>query len=292
MSSSMPSLPPEPDLYAALRKSGVRPEHLPTLIAASDRETAARLESVDQGFLRALLLAGTGAPPIPGAQSVVDHLKDVVVAPMFIPDPRTARTMALSCNGEIPDMPVFSDPAFDSWFEAQAVNYGIGLYGEDRRVYRTAQFADQMSPERRTRHLGIDIFAAAGTPVFAPFRGRVLSVKYNADPLDYGHTLILAHQAPDGTGFYTLYGHLGASLGALCEVGQTVSPGQAIAHLGDWPENGGWAPHLHFQVMTDLLEQQNGNFFGVGHASLWDVWQAICPDPNLIMRLAPAQLQP
>ena len=25
--------------------------------------------------------------------------------------------------------------------------------------------------------------------------------------------------------------------------------------------------------------------FGVAHESLWDVWQQICPDPNLILRL-------
>ena len=65
-----------------------------------------------------------------------------------------------------------------------------------------------------------------------------------------------------------------------------MAAGDLIAHLGDWHENGGWAPHLHFQVMTDMLGQK-GNFFGVGHDSLWDVWSGICPDPNLILRLAP-----
>mgnify|MGYP006180958165 CR=1 FL=1 len=63
-----------------------------------------------------------------------------------------------------------------------------------------------------------------------------------------------------------------------------VQPGQVIAHLGDWHENGGWAAHIHFQIMTDMLDQ-SGNFFGVGHESLWDVWQGICIDPNLVLRL-------
>lgn len=284
-------LPPDRDLYAALRVSGSAPDDLPALIAASDPQTAARLTAVDQGLLRAILRAGRGGPPIPGAAAVVDHLSRAEVAPIFDPDPRGARTMTLPCNGEIPDMPVFSDPAFDVWFAAQAVRYGIGLYGEDRPVYRSAQFADPMSPERRTRHLGIDIFASAGTPVLAPLAGRVVSARYNADPLDYGHTLILAHETPTGQAFHTLYGHLGASLGRLLRVGDPVAAGQTIAHLGTWPENGGWAPHLHFQVMTDLLDQRAGNFFGVGHGSLWDIWSAICPDPNLILRLAPAQLR-
>jgi hypothetical protein len=59
-----------------------------------------------------------------------------------------------------------------------------------------------------------------------------------------------------------------------------------VAHLGDWHDNGGWAPHLHLQVIADLLGQ-HGNFFGVGHRSLWPVWAAISPDPNLLLRLPP-----
>jgi hypothetical protein len=69
-------------------------------------------------------------------------------------------------------------------------------------------------------------------------------------------------------------------------VGDPVQPGQLIAHLGDWHENGGWAAHIHFQIMTDMLDQTGGNFFGVGHAGLWDVWSSICIDPNLILRIA------
>ena len=60
-----------------------------------------------------------------------------------------------------------------------------------------------------------------------------------------------------------------------------------LAHLGDWHENGSWAAHLHFQIITDLLAQTSGNFFGVGQESLWDVWQSVSPDPNLILRLPP-----
>ena len=184
-------------------------------------------------------------------------------------------------------MPAFSDRAFDGWFAAKGVPYGIGLYGEKRSVYATDQFADAASPERRTIHLGIDVFAPAGTPVHAPLAGEVAFVTYNADPLDYGHTLILRHEV-EGHACHTLYGHLGASLPKLCAVGQRVEAGAVVAHLGDWHENGGWAAHVHFQIMADMLEQRDGNFFGVGHESLWPVWAAVCPDPNLLMRLPEA----
>jgi murein DD-endopeptidase MepM/ murein hydrolase activator NlpD len=270
------------DLYAALRASGAQAQDLPGLIAGCDAATRARLLAVDQGLLRAILRYAAGE--VGPVQQIVDHLRRVEPELMFKPDPAAARTVALLTEGQMPDMPAFSDRAFDAWFTAQGVEYGLGLYAEKRSVYQTAQFADAASPERRTIHTGIDVFAPAGTPVYAPLAGKVLYVTYNADPLDYGHTLIMQHDA-GGVPFYTLYGHLAGTLPGLVAVGDTIAPGQLIAHLGDWHENGGWAAHIHFQIMSDMLEQNTGNFFGVGHESLWDIWSGICPDPNLILRI-------
>ncbi|WP_323005426.1 peptidoglycan DD-metalloendopeptidase family protein [Pseudorhodobacter sp.] len=276
----------QPDLYALLYQAAAEGvTELAPLLAACDAEVAARLRSVDQGLLRAILRVGAGHEAVPGASEIVAHLATATPAPVFMPEINASRSIPLPTSGQRPDMPAFSDRAFDAWFTAQGVPYGIGLYGENRSVYATDQFADQASVERRTVHLGIDVFAPAGTPVHAPFAGKVRHLTYNADPLDYGHTLILEHEGP--VPFFTLYGHLGGSLPSLLQVGDTVTPGQLIAHLGDWHENGGWAAHLHFQIMASLLEQTKGNFFGVGHAGLWNVWSQICPDPNLILRLDP-----
>jgi murein DD-endopeptidase MepM/ murein hydrolase activator NlpD len=275
------------DLYAVLRAgaaglqaAGVAPflDHLHRAVAGT--ETAPRLAGVDQAFLRAVIRAGAGLPPVPGAEALRAKLQNLTPHPLFDPDIAASPHMALPTAGQRPDMPAFSDRAFDPWFASRGARYGLGLYGETRSVYTAAQFADSMSDERRKVHLGVDVFAAAGTPVHAPLDAEVISLSYNADPLDYGHTLFLRHD-----GFVTLYGHLGASLPGLLRVGQQVRAGQVVAHLGDWPENGGWAPHLHFQVISDLMDQTAGNFWGVGHHSLWDVWQAISPDPNLLLRL-------
>ena len=233
---------------------------------------------------------GRGLDATQAEAAVRAYLSKISPALLFAPDLAKAKTTALLTEGQRPDMPAFSDPSFDAWFAAQKVDYGLGAYGEKRSVYQTAQFADAASPERRTVHTGIDIFAPVMTPVFAPLAGVVKYLTYNADPLDYGHTLILEHEAEDVT-FHTLYGHLAGTLPGLCKVGDTVAAGQLIAHLGDWHENGGWAAHIHFQIMADMLEQTDGNFFGVGHESLWDVWQSICPDPNLILRLAPERFR-
>ena len=284
------ALAAQDDLYTALRRlAAALPDlTLAEVRAAAPASEAHRLAGVDQGLLQAVLRAGAGLAPIPTAAAVRDWLARTTVAPLFLPDIAASSSLALLTRGDHPDMPAFSDQAFDPWFAAKGVAYGLGAYGEKRSVYATDQFADSASPERRTIHLGIDVFAPAMTAVHAPLPGKVAHVTYNADPLDYGNTLILTHDA-DGVPFHTLYGHLSGTLPTLLKIGDSVAPGQVIAHLGDWHENGSWAAHLHFQIITDLLAQTSGNFFGVGHESLWDVWQSVSPDPNLILRLPPGR---
>ncbi len=296
MTGSFGPLAGAADLYAALRKAAAglseaeAEDFLPAALAelsagdAGARDTAARLASVDQGLLQAVIRAGAGLAPVPQAEAVRAHLKTAETAPMFRPDVAASATVALLTGGQNPGMPAFSNRAFDAWFRETGATYGLGLYGEKRAVYAGPQFADRASAERRTIHLGIDVFAPAGTPVHAPLPGRVAYTVYNADPLDYGHTLILEHEA-EGLKFWTLYGHLGGTLAGLARPGDRVARGQLIAHLGDWHENGGWSAHVHFQVMTTLLEQRSGNFFGVGHESLRDVWSDISPDPDLVLRI-------
>jgi 4-aminobutyrate aminotransferase-like enzyme len=54
-----------------------------------------------------------------------------------------------------------------------------------------------------------------------------------------------------------------------------------IAHIGNFPVNGNWPPHLHFQIMLDLLEWE-GDFPGVAFPNQRAIWMSICPDPALI----------
>lgn len=282
----------QPELYALLHRAAANdgPIELAPLMAACDARVRARLASVDQGLLRAILRAGAGMEAVEGFAAILAHLQAATPAPIFRPEIMAGPSIALPTAGQRADMPAFSDRAFDAWFAQQGVPYGIGLYGENRSVYASDQFADMASHERRTVHLGIDVFAPAGTPVYAPLAGTVRHLTYQSDPLDYGNVLILEHD--DGPApYFTLYGHLGGSLPELLSEGARVQPGDLIAHLGDWHENGGWAPHLHFQIMTSMLEQSSGNFFGVGHAGLWGVWAQICPDPNMILRLDEARFR-
>jgi len=163
--------------------------------------------------------------------------------------------------------------------------YGIGGYGELRVLYSRSQLFDATNgtEEPRRFHLGVDIWGAAGSPVFAPLGGMVHSLGFNNNSGDYGATLILLHQL-EGIPFYTLYGHLRlADITALKE-GQYVSRGQQIAGFGEIHENGNWPPHLHFQVIIDI-ELKKGDYPGVCRYSEREKYLINCPDPDLILQL-------
>ncbi|MGD9302512.1 MAG: aminotransferase class III-fold pyridoxal phosphate-dependent enzyme, partial [Desulfobacterales bacterium] len=181
------------------------------------------------------------------------------------------------------DTDAITQKLFDRMQSAKA-KIGIGRYNEARLVYTTGQFEDQSDelPESRTVHLGLDLYMPAYSKIYAPLDGRLHSFNNNSDPLDYGPTLIIEHQTGDGLLFYTLYGHLSTdSLEGLL-VDMPVTQGQFIGRIGEPAANGGWPPHLHFQIITDMLGE-NGNFPGVARSSQREIWLNISPDPNIIL---------
>ncbi len=161
----------------------------------------------------------------------------------------------------------------------------VGRYGEERSMYRTTAFETADPAERRTIHIGIDLFAPAGEDVLAPYDAVVVDVGVETVPLGFGGIVVLQHETDDGVPFFTLYGHLSpASLDAL-KIGQGVGRGDVIARLGRPDENGGWAPHLHFQVMSSLCGWSATEIIGVVARSQWDVWASVFPNPNLVLGL-------
>ena len=162
-------------------------------------------------------------------------------------------------------------------------NIGIGLYKEKRKVYKGINFVSELNNnERRNIHLGIDIFIEHGTDLYAPIDGKIKILKNNAFKYDYGPTLVLEHQFND-IKFYTLYGHLSKVILKKLKIGKKIKKGDWIGKIGKTSENGNWLPHLHFQIILDLLDN-NENFPGVGEEYLIDIWSKISPDPNLILK--------
>jgi murein DD-endopeptidase MepM/ murein hydrolase activator NlpD len=160
--------------------------------------------------------------------------------------------------------------------------FGIGGYLEQRAIYqRSAAFATAEA-DFRNIHLGIDIWTEAGKPIFIPLEGKIHSFQNNVGFGNYGATIILEHELGEKK-LYSLYGHLCLSDIENLAIGQEFKAGALIAHVGPFPENGDWPPHLHFQLMWDLLGNV-GDFPGVCSQREIEKYTAICPNPNLILR--------
>ena len=161
---------------------------------------------------------------------------------------------------------------------------GIGLYKEKRKVYKSNHYISSLNPlKRRDVHLGIDIFVEANTPIKSPLNGKVIILHNNNFKYDYGPTVILEHKINDYS-FFTLYGHLSKKCLKKLKVGQIINKGEWIGEIGDYKINGNWPPHLHFQIMTSLLNEVD-NFPGVGEEYLLKIWEQISPDLNSILQI-------
>lgn len=147
--------------------------------------------------------------------------------------------------------------------------FDVGRYDEDRQnMYTSSLFLEEEgggSPakRRRTVHVGLDVGAPAGTPVYAFADGVVHAAGYNPELGDYGHVVVVAHALAgrrrwnrkarvaeeDTATVYALYGHLGARGSKGRRPGRTVRKGQVVGYVGNVAENGGWTgTHLHFQL--------------------------------------------
>ena len=154
--------------------------------------------------------------------------------------------------------------------------YSVGKYDEVRpNLYNTDLFGGT-----RNIHMGIDIGGPMGTPCMTFMDGEISHYGYNPEPGDYGNVVITKHDI-GGTPVWALYGHLDAASIQGKTVGQKVSSGEVIARFGSHAENGGWEPHLHFQL--SLIEPETHDLPGV--VALEDRQQALLdyPDPRLVL---------
>jgi 4-aminobutyrate aminotransferase-like enzyme/Ser/Thr protein kinase RdoA (MazF antagonist) len=160
-----------------------------------------------------------------------------------------------------------------------------GGYLEPRNLYTSTEYntIGNYGKQSRTIHLGIDFWLPKNTPVHALFDGEVVIAENNIGDKEYGGLLVLKHQQKECC-FYTLYGHNTAKSVLRHPIGSTIKKGEQIAVLASYPENGNWAPHLHFQVMLSLLAYKT-DFPGVAYYNEIDVWKSICPNPNLLFKI-------
>jgi murein DD-endopeptidase MepM/ murein hydrolase activator NlpD len=163
--------------------------------------------------------------------------------------------------------------------------YGIGGYMEHRTLYARSELFNATDEPRRL-HLGVDIWADTGTPVYAPLAGHIHSFSDNNNHGDYGPTIILQHRLNDLT-LYSLYGHLSRKDLEGLQVSDKIEKGQKLGSFGNQDENGHWPPHLHFQLMFDM-EECVGDYPGVGKFSEENKYLKNIPNPNLILQFPEA----
>ncbi|MCE6989116.1 peptidoglycan DD-metalloendopeptidase family protein [Dyadobacter sp. CY323] len=184
---------------------------------------------------------------------------------------------------DLSETDIFSKYVFDEMLSDNSY-IGIGGYDENRVIYSQRKHFAQDIENPRSIHLGTDIWASAGEHIYAPLDSIVHSFAFNDHYGDYGPTIILQHEL-NGITFFTLYGHLSLkSLDGLYK-GKSIRSGEEFASIGPFPENGDWPPHLHFQIINDI-GAYSGDFPGVSSIQDREHYLSICPDPNLIMRIA------
>ena len=266
------------------------------------------LARIDWRLVEFRVREACGLAPNPGVEAVASWIararpRAPLMAPELLERPCVIDLSAGSLDLPHPD--VFArEGTAEAWVEgriaAAGATVGVGRYGEARLLYDDPAFAapGNDGPESRTVHLGLDLFAPAGTPVHAPLAGTVLSAVDNDRPLDYGPTVILRHLTGDGTGFHTLYGHLDHPTLEHLTPGRQVGAGEVLGWLGNASVNGGWPPHLHVQVIAlDPLHEMStapapGNFPGVALHRLRTVWESVLPDPTSLAGLPATQRSP
>lgn len=154
--------------------------------------------------------------------------------------------------------------------------WGIGRYNEKRiNMYETELFEGQ-----RNVHMGIDIWAPAGKAVYSFFDGRVAYLQDNDNAGDYGPTIVVRYEI-EGQRLYALYGHLSRESLQMVSVGESVQKGQQIATLGDNEVNGGWEPHLHFQLSVE--DPGEADMPGVVAEENREEALQTYPDPRIIL---------
>ncbi|HEU4890605.1 MAG TPA: VCBS repeat domain-containing M23 family metallopeptidase [Vicinamibacterales bacterium] len=127
-------------------------------------------------------------------------------------------------------------------------------------------------------HLGYDIRAAAGSPVFAVSAGTVAKIESdNAGNI----AMYVRHTLSDGSAFHAMYGHVRSTL----RVGDTVLAGATIATVGPYAST---ASHLHFGISPGAIVPPGS--YEIGINAYWPSTNGFADPLNWIMTKSPASV--
>ncbi|MGH9269868.1 MAG: peptidoglycan-binding protein, partial [Ilumatobacteraceae bacterium] len=119
----------------------------------------------------------------------------------------------------------------------------VGVALEAKPVGRPCDYRDTWQAARSEGrvHIGTDIIAPEGTPLYAVASGRITKIYTPATDARAGNGIRLTKS--DGTYFF--YGHMSA-LAPGIGIGSQVSAGQLVGYVGKTGNAG--VPHLHLEV--------------------------------------------
>lgn len=179
--------------------------------------------------------------------------------------------------------PVELDAGLDQWMFGQydmslLLSGGEFLWPSATSTTITSPFGMRFHPVKKVNklHTGIDIGAAAGTPVLAARDGTVALAGWGGG---YGNLIVIYHGTDDsGNKIETWYAH-NSSINV--SVGQQVQQGDIIGKVGST----GWStgPHIHFEIRINGKCEDPMNFFappGFTPVGSKDIEEYISKIPN------------
>ena len=190
-------------------------------------------------------------------------------------------------NSELSQIDLNNPNDFETFIEnhlsKNSAKVAYGGYNEVRNLYKSSLIFNDEQADERNIHIGMDFWIKAGTPVLAALNGTVYGFDYNTGAGNYGPTIILKHTLENQT-FYTLYGHLSIESIEDIEINAFFKKGQQLAALGNSFVNGGYSPHLHFQIIKNI-DGNYSDYLGVCSQKNLEYYLANCPNPNLLLKI-------
>ena len=224
---------------------------------------------------------------MPTLETLLSQLENIRVIDFSIPYSLYVPIDLSVSNTELSKIDVSDSETFEIYIENHLrktdSKVAFGGYNEVRNLYNQNHLFNDEQSEERNIHIGIDLWVSAGTPVLAALDGKVHSFNFNAGSGNYGPTIILEHEIENHI-FHTLYGHLSMESITEIEIGTIFKSGQILATIGDSYVNGGYAPHLHFQIIKKL-EHYFGDYPGVSSKNVLNCYLENCPNPNLLLKI-------
>ena len=167
----------------------------------------------------------------------------------------------------------------------------LGYYNEPRLIY-TAQRLPQGAVEGQQpahRASGRRWLCPCGcTPLYAPLARRGLhavEIPQRASPRLWRHHHPAPRDARRETRFTPSMAILTRSCCDRLKPGDTVARGEAFCRLGDPTQNGGWAPHVHFQAGDDHRRESRRTGPALVIRTRCICGTPLCPNPAALMNL-------